>query len=831
MSVHEISVLRKSKDFDSAFKMAKEELEADPNNEWIQMAMFWVLKDICLELYIPNNQTEKVLNTLAAMEKLLPTMRDEDGYGQKAFDNLKRQLTHEASKIDNATTVSKSNAIEGYEIAKEYILSSENIDTSYHNQLGWILYRYIKAMLGTLNSVEVRRLLSHYIKLKNERPSILHSQILRLALKFSQNNLDFNFYKFLLLWNPKQLNSEDFETTEYNGHEIKPFVNHIFNQLINGRYDISVETLSEHFNLETNEIVEHLREASFWFLWSLWNENKKKDYFDEIIKYCEQYAKYGPSHWHSEILNKALRSFVEQDEEKFIYFFQKWDYNNLREEDWKTSQDQKGNTYPSTAESAAKKCFNSVKNMSARSGNILTWLSNFFDAVEHRLEDNEWMVRNRAIIYLWENKKEEAITYYKNVLLKLSDKFYIWSELANCIEERDLKIALLSKALLLERNESFLGDIHLNIASQLIQKGLYPNAMYELNCYKAKREAENWKVSRHYIDLFQEIPSGTQAARNNLALYNEYAPFADAFAFSNIPAETFIFLDHWEKNGKKRCTLITTDGTSIQVNERRFSQLRTADPGTLFDVKYIQKEEEGKNKLVPLIIKKSEKQDLSTTLPVQYGYVSYINHEKKSAYINSQTDALLFYPLNTANCKLSKEDFVSFHVCTSNTNKGSRDHILGLNICEADTALAHFKKRIVVVDNINEERNIIHYQAGPKLIDGVIFFNQTSIRPRIGDCLEITYYTLKDKTGNKKRNVLKVVPTTCTDDALRKTIAGHLSLKYKDNKEEPEFAFINDHYVHKSILRKYHINTDCEVKAVVIYAGSDKWKTISIEKI
>ena len=831
MSVHDISVLRKSKNFEAAYQMAKEELDNDPSNEWIQMAMFWVLKDICLEQYIPNNQTAEIQETLSAMEQLLPTMRDEDGYGQKAFENLKRQLNREAGKIDSAANVSRTNAIEGYEMAKEYILTSENIDASFHDQLGWILYRYIKAMMETLTSVEVRRLLSYYIKLQNERPSILHSQILRLALKFSQTNPDFNFYKFLLLWNPKLLNQEDFETTQYNGHEYKPFVNNIFNQLINGRYDISVEALSEHFNLEKAEIVEHLREASFWLLWSLWNENRKKDYFDEILKYCEQYAQYGPSHWHSEILNRALRSFVEQDEEKFIYFFQKWDYNNLREEDWNTSQDQKGNTYPSTAESAAKKCFNSVKNMSARNGSILTWLSNFFDAVEHRLEDNEWMVRNRAIIYLWENKKEKAISYYKNVLLKLSDKFYIWSELANCVDETDLKIGLLSKALLLERNESFLGDIHLNIAALLIQKGLHPNAMYELNCYKAKREAENWKVSRLYSDLFQKIPSGTQAAKNNLTVYNEYTPFADEFAFSDIPAETFIFLDHWEKDGKKRCTLVTPEGASIMVNERRFSQLKTAKPGTLFEVKYIKKEEGGKTRLTPLIIKKSDNQDLSTILPRQYGYVSYINHERKSAYINSQTDALLFYPQNTTNCEVSKGDFVFFHVCSSTTSNGSRDHVLGLNICEADTALAHFKKQIVVVDNINEERQIIHYQAGPKLIDGVIFFNQTEVRPNIGDGLEITFYTSKDKAGNIKRNVLKVIPTVCTDNALRKTIAGHLSLKYKDNKEEPEFAFINDHYVHKSILRKYHIDTDCEVKAEVIYAGSDKWKTISIEKI
>ena len=81
--------------------------------------------------------------------------------------------------------------------------------------------------------------------------------------------------------------------------------------------------------------------------------------------------------------------------------------------------------------------------------------------------------------------------------------------------------------------------------------------------------------------------------------------------------------------------------------------------------------------------------------------------------------------------------------------------------------------------------------------------------------------------------MVEVIKSEATDefntDAI-KIISGNLLLKYKDSYDntDPDFAFIGDYYVHKSILKRYDIKNDCYVSAKVIYAGDNRWKVFEI---
>ena len=56
-------------------------------------------------------------------------------------------------------------------------------------------------------------------------------------------------------------------------------------------------------------------------------------------------------------------------------------------------------------------------------------------------------------IYTWQQQYETLLSmWHKSLLLEMSEKYYVWSELADCIQDsNELKIALLSKALLVEQ--------------------------------------------------------------------------------------------------------------------------------------------------------------------------------------------------------------------------------------------------------------------------------------------------------------------------------------------------------------------------------------------
>ena len=60
-------------------------------------------------------------------------------------------------------------------------------------------------------------------------------------------------------------------------------------------------------------------------------------------------------------------------------------------------------------------------------------------------------------------------------------------------------------------------------------------------------------------------------------------------------------------------------------------------------------------------------------------------------------------------------------------------------------------KRVVVVDDVNYEKNLFHVVLGPGKISDVVRFDQTEIRPAIGDFF--AYHLLyQEKQGGQEKN-------------------------------------------------------------------------------
>ena len=141
------------------------------------------------------------------------------------------------------------------------------------------------------------------------------------------------------------------------------------------------------------------------------------------------------------------------------------------------------------------------------------------------------------------------------------------------------------------------------------------------------------------------------------------------------------------------------------------------------------------------------------------------------------------------------------------------------------------------------------------MLDGIVHFDQTDIRPRVGDCLKITYYVREKKDSKnpskqiKIREILAVQTTAETNDKVLKNISGLLELKWKDNSwygdddedddsngattvTTADFAFVGDYYVHRNLLLKYGIRNDCRVTGRAIFTGDGKWKVfeLSVER-
>ena len=121
---------------------------------------------------------------------------------------------------------------------------------------------------------------------------------------------------------------------------------------------------------------------------------------------------------------------------------------------------------------------------------------------------------------------------------------------------------------------------------------------------------------------------------------------------------------------------------------------------------------------------------------------------------------------------------------------------------------------------------MFHFVFGPPLVSGIVHFDETTVRPRVGACLEMYYCIRKNKEQKKIVVPLLITKTEEINQACVKSVSGRLTIT--DRADGSRFGFVDDYYVHNSILDKYGIESDCRVEAKIVYTGDGKWKVFEL---
>lgn len=830
----DLSGIEKLNKLNNALNISRRLYLENSSDSWIQKAFAWILIDLC-KYYI----ADKNLNQASVCFKELNTI-DFQGYEDDIIENQKNFLRPKIdinySEVQKAEDYSKSGKNQEALSIFNNLISQSKLTELHHESYGWVIYRYIKAEENNLSSIEVRTFLRDYMNLKNERPSMLHSIILNFALNYSKTHSDFKFYSFFLLWNPDNLRHEDLHDGYKDGKDIPSLISRICREFVNSNTGINIEEFLSKINLNKETILDFFRETIFWNIFNAHKENKFSELWSLFEQYNTNYSKHGQSKWHSEILNLAERFMKENDEWRFFNFFKNWNPESLRKDDWKeTKKDE--HTYKPLATKAIKKAFEVLKTQPSEQD--LSWLIKPYETAIKLFPDDEWLLREKALLHFKNNELELAIKIYKQLVLELSNKHYVWQEFSDCIiSDNSLKIGMLSKALSLEKNEDFLGDIHLDLAKALIDENLLENALVELEAYKKHREIKGWKLSSLFDELHKKANSIKQSVKDNRELYKKYIPFAENFAYADFDWTELVLVDKWKDDkGKDRLTF--TDGKTIEfvIGKNRFEIFKQSELGQIFKFKLhkeeIKKEVKAKYwigktvvteyKYIPLITDKTEQENWSI-LEEEYGFIEYVNTEKKILHILSNTNKELFQKYDKDIFK--KGDFVSFRQYSKTVKDEERIIPIQITKCDKQTAIQSFKNRVVVVDDVNYEKKLFHFVLGKGLLTGIAFFSDTEIRPNVGDFLKVFFAVKNDKTGKKKLVSLLFEKTDETNTSLQKTISGELEIK------DGGFAFVENCYVSKKTLEQFSIVNDCFVSAKAIYTGeSDKWKAYEIKVI
>ncbi len=765
-STQKVFELRKNKQLGDAYRIALYLYQNDNKDNWIQKAYAWVLIDIIkIEINNDLNKARAFFNQLNSIQFIYS-----DEIIEKQISFLQAKLQQNYQELSHAENISKNgNHHDALNIIRELYRNGQlSIDN--HESYGWIIYRYLKNKHDSLNSSQVKSLFVEYLQLNNSKPSLLHSIILQLAIFCSQKH-SINLYKFYINWGVKNLREEDKEEQYNDGKKYPSLLKKLLRSFIDNGYKIELNHLLNN-NIESHIIIEILRESFFWKLINIQKNGNFNELWEQFKIYVFTYSEFGASHWHSEILKLANRVMVEENSWRLFDFFYYWNYNNFRDLDWEEEYVEE-KTYKPLAIKTLSSISEIIKNKDIDT-NKLFWLDGLYQIALEKTNKDIWILRNYAI---WLNKSckiEAAIDIYKELILDLNDQAYIWHEFASLIKELDIKlsISMLCKACTIQKNEDFLGQIHLDLASLLINEGKFPEAKTELLKYEKQRNQNEWKISEYFHQLNSSVQDITPT-KNNIEFYKENILIAEDYIYQNLDGEDLIIYDIWKtKDNKSRMAFSNYNDIELAINPFKFNILKNAKVNDIYHLK-------------------------------------------------------LHYDRNNKKYNVVK-------IIESKLNK--------------DELLKNALSNIAIVDHINDKKQLFHYIINNSTEDGIVKFNQTSLKVNVGDFIKIKYFKTFNKKQNKyKTNILDISKTEQVPSSFIKNIEGELSLKYKDgaitysyddiiagqldiNIFKPDFAFVKDYYIPKFMLIKENITSDVYVKARAI-KQNDKWSIFEINEI
>ncbi|MFK7101926.1 tetratricopeptide repeat protein [Flavobacterium oreochromis] len=838
--------LRREGKIQEALNMALQLYQIDPDEAWNQSALAWPLIDLCKAALTQNNLTEaqKYFNQLIAIN-----FSDVDDIISKQIIFLRPKIDINYSKIQEAENLSKNGNHKLALSNMKAMFSNNQLLEIHHEAYGWVIYRYIKAEEKNASIKELKSLMMDYINLSNERPSMLHSTILNFALGFSKDHSDFNLYNFFLLWDPSKLRREDTMESHNNGTTYPSLISRVLREFIDKKTQIDSKILFEKIPfISPVKIVELLREPYYWKLYSADNENRKADLWKIFEEYNSLFQNQNGSEIHSKILNSALFSMKENEEWRFLHFFENWNPDNFIESDWKeVKKDDK--IYPPMAIKAIKKAFDLIKVGTAY--NNLDKIVNAYKIGVTKFPKDIWLKREYATLLARNNEAEEAIKIYKNLVLEIGDQAYVWHEFALLfsVVEVDMSIGMLSKAIKLQKDENFLGSTRLDLAEKLIKKNKLEEALVELNKYQEYRTANNKNVSDKFNELAVFTKDIQTHKKDNLELYNEFIIVAENFAYQDISWTELVFVEKW-KNDKNKEKLSFTDGNnlSLSINANRFPILKNIQVGNVVKFKLHNKLVEDKIKLhhfkqeyYPLLAEISDKLKWSC-LEDTIAVVDYINVEKNIVHAISSDNKEVFFPMEKLS--LNKGDFIRAKKLQKKVREEIRIDLKDITKVTKEEVINNFNSHIAVIDSINAEKQLFHYVVNNR-IHGIIRFDETELRPVEGEFIQLRLVHKLDKKLNKLMfKAIEIKPTDEITTTLRKDISGLLKLKFKqygstidwddldwedENNLTPSFGFIGDYYVSKELIDNSSIYTNCDVDAKVVFNG-EKWKVYELKK-
>lgn len=226
LSSNDVFALRKQGEIGQAFAIAQQLIAEKPTDEWNQRAYVYCVIDLIKQAAAANDHAA-VAGYFSALENVtIPN----DEILQKSLNSVRALTSIAAPFIKQAKQASDENDHNKAINLLKQALQLTPADISLRTNLGWALYKQAKLLLqvAPVNVFAIKRLLNDYLQLNTEKPSLLHSSMLRIADGLSKE-ASFDLPAFLMLWGFGHFQQQDFDPyiQEETGNKFEPLAERV----------------------------------------------------------------------------------------------------------------------------------------------------------------------------------------------------------------------------------------------------------------------------------------------------------------------------------------------------------------------------------------------------------------------------------------------------------------------------------------------------------------------------------------------------------------------------------------------------------------------------
>lgn len=697
---------------------------------------------------------------------------------------------------------------EAYHGVRAFI-SQTPVDPRLHETVALILYRHLRADYTRIGSRESRRLLADYLGLAVPKPSRVHSLILRMAVRVARRYDDFNFARFLRLWNPRTLRPDDISPHGIDGRPLPSLAMAAIARVIDSPQVAEFPDLLQMIPATAEVRLAVLRDTFF----NLVSNACKQGDHDTAAEMLRLYSLHASMHTasarHSDMLALALKVLRDERAWRFPEFFVAWDCFFLRKADFSTTTSRTtGRTIPSLASRAMARCFSVIKNDIPRHSYLLPQVIRAFDTIAETMPGgpDELLELRRASMLAWSDCEDTALDRLCALATRPGDRSArFWLDFAEIAPSRQLKMGILALGIIKSqqaREDAEAASLRLSLAQLLHFEGNDDSASLELQLYTDEMSSLAAEPSARYGAIAATINPEAVMPPSNELLYHTLAAEALDTIYRRYPARRMCVIAADASN------LLLSDGGQppLNINIKQWPAVSRLKAGACVTVRL--------NNTGQTVAVRPYDDAPFAALPLHHGIVTstsplLIHCAGKPDAIAAETQA-----------ELTTGDTVAMRVYRDNSGRRCGLAVTQVPIARARSEFDHLS--VAIFDRLPDGGAL--FSAGPDIEPGKIP-PEFAAGQSDGEPFEIYFY----RTADGERHVIStseaIDPEGCK--AL-KTVSGELNIKSDGS------ASVRDVHIPAELIAKAGISDRTYVTATAIYlprrgAETPIWQAIAID--